>query len=511
MRLSEVIEGLDIVGASGNGEADITGISYDSRRVKRGHLFAALPGEKADGHDFIDDAIMRGAAAVIHEKAQFGNRGKDLSGKTVKGSGPASYANAAFIRVRDSRMAFALAASNFFNNPSRSLCVTGITGTNGKTTTSYLIKSILESWGEKVGLIGTIQYMIGEKVLDAPHTTPEAPEFQELLDNMRSSGCTHVVSEISSHALAQKRADGTLFKVAIFTNLTRDHLDFHKTMEKYFIAKKRLFLELLGTDGISVINSDDPYGRRLVASLRKTGAGMRSVFTYGLETPADIMTTGIRNCPEGLQFKIAFQGRDFDVVSPLMGLPNVYNILSAAGASVALGVPWDVILDGIRQAGRVTGRFEKVDAGQGFLAVVDYAHTEDALERLIYTARGMTGGKIITVFGCGGNRDRGKRPRMGAVATRLSDFVIITSDNPRTEKPEEIMKEIASGAVRKNYLLEADRREAIRKAVFLAGEQDIVLIAGKGHETYQETGTTRSGFIDREVLEEAIKQLITRQ
>ena len=511
MRLSQVIQGIETLGVSGNGEPDITGISYDSRKVQRGHLFAALPGEKSDGHDFIGDAVRRGAAAVLHEKAGFGKSGKGLSEKTEKSAGPAFHQDPVFIRVRDSRGAFALAANNFFMNPSRSLSVTGITGTNGKTTTSYVVKSILESWGKKVGLVGTIQYMIGDKVFEAPHTTPEAPEFQGLLEHMRSAGCTHVVSEISSHALAQKRADGTIFKVAIFTNLTRDHLDYHRTMEEYFMAKQRLFRELLGEDGMSVINSDDSYGRRLLASLQKTGAATGSIVTYGLEPPADLMATGIRNSPEGLQFTIAFQGRNYDVVSPLMGLPNVYNILSAGGAAVALGVPWDVILDGIRKAGSVTGRFEKVDAGQGFLAVVDYAHTEDALERLIYTARGITGGKIITVFGCGGDRDRGKRPKMGAVATRLSDFVIITSDNSRSEKPEGIMKEIADGAVRKNYLIEADRREAIRKAVFLAGEQDIVLIAGKGHETYQETGTARSRFNDREVLEEAIKQLITRQ
>jgi UDP-N-acetylmuramoyl-L-alanyl-D-glutamate--2,6-diaminopimelate ligase len=353
--------------------------------------------------------------------------------------------------------------------------------------------------------------MIGDETFDAPHTTPEALEFQELLNNMRSSGCSHVVSEISSHALVQRRADGTVFKVGIFTNLTRDHLDFHKTMEDYFAAKERLFRELLGKKSVSVINSDDEYGRRLISAMRGPKSGTKAVYTYGLEKPSDFMATGISNSPEGLRFKITFQAKDYDVVSPLMGLPNVYNILSAVGASVALDVPWNVILEGIRKAGAIRGRFEKVNCGQGFLAIVDYAHTEDALERLIYTARGMTDGKVITVFGCGGDRDRGKRPGMGSVATRLSDFVIITSDNPRSEKPEEIMNEITAGAVRKNYLLEADRKEAIRKAVLLADEDDIVLIAGKGHETYQETGTERSRFNDREVLEEAIKQLITRQ
>lgn len=511
MKLRAVIKGIETLGISGDAGADISGISYDSRRVEQGHLFAALPGEKSDGHDFIGDAIRKGAVAIMYEKAEFGNREKERPGKTVKISEEEPDKNVVFIRVRDTREALALAANNFFANPSRDLYVTGITGTNGKTTTSYLIKSILESWGKKVGLIGTIQYMIGNKTFDAPHTTPEALEFQELLHNMRSSGCTHVVSEVSSHALTQRRADGTVFKVGIFTNLTRDHLDFHKTMEDYFLAKERLFRELLGQGGISVINSDDEYGRRLISTLRGPKSGMKTVYTYGLEKPSDFMAKGISNSPGGLRFKITVQDRDYDVVSPLMGLPNVYNILSAVGASVALSVPWDTILEGIRKAGTVRGRFEKVDAGQAFLVIVDYAHTEDALERLIYTARGMTDGKIITVFGCGGDRDRGKRPRMGAVATRLSDFVIITSDNPRSEKPEEIIKEITVGAVRKNYLIEADREEAIRKAVLLADEQDIVLVAGKGHETYQEIGTKRSRFNDREVLEEAIKQLIIRQ
>lgn len=511
MKLSEIIKGIETLRVSGDTGVDITGISYDSRRIKQGHLFAALHGEKSDGHDFIGDAIRKGAVAILHEKAESWNREKDRSEKTVKISDQGSDENLAFIQVRDSRQALALAANNFFMNPSHALCVTGITGTNGKTTTSYIIKSILEAWGKRVGLIGTIQYMIGDKTFDAPHTTPEAFEFQELLNNMRSSGCSHVVSEISSHALVQRRADGTVFKVGIFTNLTRDHLDFHKTMEDYFIAKERLFRELLGKKSVSVINSDDAYGKRLISAMRGPKSGTKAVYTYGLEEPSDFMATGISNSPEGLRFKITYQEKDYDVVSPLMGLPNVYNILSAAGASVALDVPWDVILEGIRKAGAIRGRFEKVNGGQGFLAIVDYAHTEDALERLIYTARGMTDGKVITVFGCGGDRDRGKRPGMGSVATRLSDFVIITSDNPRSEKPEEIMNEITAGAVRKNYLIEADRKEAIRKAVLLADENDIVLIAGKGHETYQETGTERSRFNDREVLEEAIKQLITRQ
>jgi UDP-N-acetylmuramoyl-L-alanyl-D-glutamate--2,6-diaminopimelate ligase len=287
----------------------------------------------------------------------------------------------------------------------------------------------------------------------------------------------------------------------VFTNLTRDHLDFHNTMEEYYLAKERLFKGLLSGDGYAVINFDDEYGRRLSGECRR-------VYTYGLSAGADIMATEISNSSEGLRFRVLFDDKKYDVVSSLIGLPNVYNILAAIGAGLSAGVPMDLMLNGIRDAAGIKGRFERVDAGQPFLAIVDYAHTEDALERLIYTARGLAGGKIITVFGCGGNRDRGKRARMGAVATKLSDFVVITSDNPRSERPEDIIKEIESGAVRKNYMIEPDRKEAIKRAVMMAGKDDVLLVAGKGHEDYQETGGRRFKFSDREVLQETIRHFI---
>ena len=349
--------------------------------------------------------------------------------------------------------------------------------------------------------------MAGDRIYDAPHTTPEAPEFQEMLRIMLSSGCTHVAVEVSSHALAQKRVEGTAFKAAVFTNLTRDHLDFHGTMENYFRTKERLFAELLCKDGFAVINTDDPYGRRLPAV---TGGGIR-VLTYGLEAGADLRATDIDNSPEGLRFRMVMDGETHNAVSPLVGLPNVYNILAAAGVSACLGVPWETIIEGLADFTAVRGRFEKVDAGQGFLAVIDYAHTEDALERLIYTARGLTDGKIITVFGCGGDRDKGKRPIMGSIATRLSDFVIITSDNPRSEDPDTIIEDMQSGATRKNYLAEPDREAAIRRAVLIAGEGDVVLVAGKGHEEYQEIDGKKFKFNDREVLERAIRQMINNK
>jgi UDP-N-acetylmuramoyl-L-alanyl-D-glutamate--2,6-diaminopimelate ligase len=495
MILREIVNALETISVTGDTGADITGIAYDSRKVTPGCLFVAMRGEKVDGHDYIKDAARRGAVAVICENP--------LSGRLTEGMDILSPPT--LVRVRDARLALASAANVFFMNPSSALAVAGITGTNGKTTTSYLLKSILEAWGKKVGLIGTIQYMIGEEIFTATHTTPESLEFQELISHMRAAGCSHVVSEVSSHALAQKRVDCTTFATAVFTNLTRDHLDFHKTMEDYYQAKTRLFTELLSAERQSIINQDDPYGRRLSGALRQLG---RKVRTYGLEAGPDLLACDIGTSFAGLKFKIVAEGRRYDITSPLVGLPNVYNILSAAGAARALDIPWEAILEGIRTSGNVRGRFEKVDAGQRFLAVVDFAHTEDALERLIYTAKGLTKGKVITVFGCGGDRDRGKRARMGAIATRLSDFVLITSDNPRSEDPGEIMREIVAGAARRNYLTEPDRAEAIRRAVLIAGDNDIVIVAGKGHEQYQETGGTRIAFNDREVLEKSIKRLI---
>ena len=490
MRLDEIIKGAAIKSISGAGDAEIAGVAYDSRKVLPGHLFVAVRGEKIDGHHFIQDAVRRGARAVVCEKETANS-----------GSLPVP-----LVRVGDSRAALAVISVNLYGRPSESLCTIGVTGTNGKTTTTYLLKSILEAWGKKVGLIGTIQCMIGDETYDAEHTTPEALEFQGLLHRMLTAGCTHIVSEVSSHALAQKRVDGTVFRAGVFTNLTRDHLDFHKTMDDYYHAKERFFGELL--DGASIINYDDLYGRRLISYITSLPTGSKKFFTYGLEKGPDFMAAEIKDSFRGLRFKIITHGGAYEAESSFMGLPNVYNILSAAGASVSLGVPWDVILRGIKDARPVKGRFERIDAGQKFLAIVDYAHTEDAIERLIYTARGLTEGKIITVFGCGGDRDRGKRPRMGAIATRLSDFVVITSDNPRSERPEEIIKEIETGAVKRNYLLEPDRREAIKRAVLLAGDGDVVLVAGKGHESSQIVGGSCFHFSDREVLEEAIRQLV---
>jgi UDP-N-acetylmuramoyl-L-alanyl-D-glutamate--2,6-diaminopimelate ligase len=486
---------------------DIAGVAYDSRNVKEGYLFVAMKGEKYDGHDFIGDVIRKGAAAIVHEGEP-------------EGMTQSAHPSPLYVHAANSRRVLACIANNFYERPSECVTLTGITGTNGKTTTSYILKSVLESWGRKVGLIGTIQYMIGDRVYPALHTTPESLEFQSLLKDMFLSGCSHVISEVSSHAMAQYRVDGAVFRTALFTNLTRDHLDFHKTMENYFIAKERLFTELLDKKGTAVINNDDPYGKRLVSVLRilKTRP---VILTYGLEPGADLVAEEVATSFRGLTFKISFRGKNYEVTSRLAGMPNVYNILSAVAASISLGVPWRVILGGVQKTGNIAGRFEKVDAGQEFLCVVDYAHTEDALERLILTAREIAGQRsalsvrrlpqVITVFGCGGDRDRGKRPGMGAIATRLSDFVIITSDNPRSEEPLAIIRDIETGVVGKNYLTEPDRKEAIRKAVDIAGEGDIILIAGKGHEDYQEIKGIRHPFSDRDAATQIIKERLSIQ
>jgi UDP-N-acetylmuramoyl-L-alanyl-D-glutamate--2,6-diaminopimelate ligase len=503
MTLKKLLQGCDFVTPSLPPEREITHVAYDSRKVDKGCLFIAIKGEKFDGHDFNSEAVRKGAIAVVGEK--------DINDM-----------ESTYIRVKDSRKTLACITHNFYGMPSEHLTLIGITGTNGKTTTTYILKSILECWGKTVGLIGTIHYMIKKRVYPAPHTTPESLEFHGLLKNMLSSDCTYVISEVSSHALEQHRVDRALFKVAVFTNLTRDHLDFHKTMENYFRAKERLFRELLSKDGTSVINFDDPYGRRLVmelgSALGEHEPEAKRMLTYGLGEGADIVAREIHASSEGVKFKISFRSRTYDISSPLIGLPNVYNIMSAAGASISMGIPWQVILDGISKTGSIRGRFEKVDVGQNFLCIIDYAHTEDAIERLILTARefikdspGSMQPRIITVFGCGGDRDRGKRPRMGAVATRLSDFVILTSDNPRSEDPSDIILETESGAVKNNYIKEPDRREAIRKAVNLAREKDIILVAGKGHEEYQEIKGIRYPFNDREILEEVIKDRLKIQ
>ncbi len=503
MKLGDVLSGCEyelIPGDKDGGTltAEYPGIACDSRKVTKNGVFVAVKGEHLDGHRFIGDAVRNGAAVVVGEKTAH--------------PGPSSV----FIRVHDSRRTLACMANNFYERPSEDISVIGVTGTNGKTTTSYLIKSILEAWQKKAGLIGTITYLIGDKPYPALHTTPEALEFQGLLREMASAGCSHVVSEVSSHSLSQRRVDHTRFVVVVFTNLTRDHLDFHETMESYFGAKERLFTELLTEAGTAVINVDDEWGRALLADLKEgpgvadQGSGCPAIITYGMDRKADIFASQKEESLTGVSFTLTSEGRTYHMDSPLIGIPNVYNILAATSVGIALHIPVEVIQEGIRNIKNVRGRLERVDAGQDFLCIVDYAHTPDALERLILTARELLHdkdgpGRIITVFGCGGDRDRGKRPVMGEIATRLSDFVIITSDNPRSEDPGQIIGEIVSGIARDNHAPVPDRRDALYFAVEKARAGDILLIAGKGHEEYQEIKGMRYRFSDREIVEEVIK------
>ncbi len=500
MRVKALLEGCDyrvMKGESGILDGEVAGIAYDSRQVKENYLFVAIRGEKVDGHMFVDDAVAKGARVVVAER-------------------DAGLPGCACVLVGDSRRALACIANNFYGRPSEDLFVAGVTGTNGKTTTTHILKSILEAWGKYVGMIGTIRHMVRDRSFPALHTTPESVELQELLREMVREGCTHVVAEVSSHALAQHRVDGVVFRAAVFTNLTRDHLDFHGTMEEYFEAKKRLFTELLHEDASAVVNTDDAYGKRL-AALLESASPARSVITCGVGEEARMRASDIQTSFDGVRFRLSYEGRRYDVASALIGTPNVYNILSAAAAAVSMGVPWDDILEGIGKTRPVAGRFERIDEGQPFLCLVDYAHTEDALERLIVTARELLSsarlvgtssgsGRIITVFGCGGDRDQGKRPRMGEIATRLSDFAIITSDNPRSENPLDIIKQIEDEAVSARYLVEPDRRIAIQKAVEMAGDGDMVLVAGKGHEEYQEISGVRYPFSDVAVLRESIRR-----
>ncbi len=495
---------------TGAASQQVNGITYDSRAVREGYLFVAIRGEKSDGHDFIEKAITKGSNAIVYE--------------TEHTKVPAlirTYPSISWIGVTDCRDALAAMSNTFYGKPSEKICVIGITGTNGKTTTSYLIKSVLEKWSKGVGLIGTINYMIKDECFEAQHTTPEASDFQGLLREMVNKGCDYALAEVSSHALAQKRTDYTQFQIAVFTNLTRDHLDFHGTMEGYFQSKLRLFTELLIDGGTAVINLDDPYGKRLSELLRESRTSIRQITFSLADNNSDVLAQEIVLGFRGTSFIISAKNTPsgMNILSPLVGRTGVYNVLSAVCAALPLGVPAGVIEQGIAALDIVKGRFERVDLGQSFLAIIDYAHTHDALEMLLETSRqlrdaclssgkvkNMPQGKMITVFGCGGNRDKGKRPKMGRVASEMSDFVIVTSDNPRGEDPAAIIKDIEAGIERDNYIVIPDRSTAIRMAALLASPGDIVVIAGKGHEDYQEIGGVRHSFSDRSVMEDAIRE-----
>jgi UDP-N-acetylmuramoyl-L-alanyl-D-glutamate--2,6-diaminopimelate ligase len=466
----------------------VSGISYDSRHVVPGGLFVALKGQHADGAAFARDAVARGAAAIVSE------------------SPAPPDVHVPWTVVSDARLALALLSAAFYGNPSAEMKVIGITGTNGKTTTAYLVASIFEAADVPCGVLGTVGYRIGDEVREATRTTPEAPDVHRLMREMVNRGCGACAMEVSSHALSLRRVDGISFSAAVFTNLTRDHLDFHEDMEAYFQAKRRLF-ELLPDGAASLINLDDPRGASLATFAKRP-------ITYAINRAADITPGPLSFSLDGLSFDVRTPGGPLHIASSLVGRPNVYNILAAIAAATALDVPFGAIEQGIAALDGVPGRFQVAsDKTDDVTVVVDYAHTDDALRNLLETARPLARGRLITVFGCGGDRDRTKRPLMGAVAGRLSDVIVITSDNPRTEEPRRIIEEIQRGITpdtrrdsEQRILTYVDRREAIARAVELATPGDLVLIAGKGHERYQAIGTTVLPFDDVAVAREALSR-----
>ncbi len=471
-------------------DIEVTGIQYDSRKIQRRDCFVAIKGTGVDGHAYISAAVERGASVVVLENDAILPDSYFLHAGVVK------------IVVPDSRKALAVMSANFYGEPSKSLKLVGVTGTNGKTTTTHLVKSIMEASGMKTGLIGTIEYTIGDEVIPATHTTPESLELNQLFATMVTKGCTAATMEVSSHALHQSRAYGLDFDAAVFTNLTQDHLDYHGTMDAYFEAKKILF-DTLKARAHAVANADDPYGEKIMSSTRAV------TMTYSAEKAAMVEAKNIHLSIEGTVFDVIHNRENTTISSPLVGRFNVYNILAAFSAGVAIGIPKDKIRNGIEQLQRVRGRFEKIRSPKGWTAIIDYAHTPDALEKSLRTIHEVLPrpgrGRITTVFGAGGDRDKTKRPLMAAAVGTLSDNVVVTSDNPRTEDPERVIDEIVQGLPKgAPYKRQVDRRQAIEETLRQARLGDVVLIAGKGHEEYQVIGTQKIHFSDREIVEEFI-------
>ncbi|TAL35714.1 MAG: UDP-N-acetylmuramoyl-L-alanyl-D-glutamate--2,6-diaminopimelate ligase [Spirochaetes bacterium] len=467
----------------------ISSIEYNSSKVQPGSLFAAIQGFQSDGHAYVEDAIGRGAAAVLvsasraTEFARTGGRG------------------VALLLAENTRAGLSRLSAAFCGFPARGLTVIGITGTNGKTSITYMLESICREAGRVPGVIGTVDYRWRGKSVAAPNTTPESKDLQELIRAMAGDGVDTVVMEVSSHALKLNRADDIEPNVAVFTNLTRDHMDFHPDFEDYFEAKKRLFalVQACGKERkAGVVNADDEYGARILS-----GSGAYTYPVHALSARGEaayaVEPGSIVNTIEGVRYALARPVKGAEIRLRVPGTFQVYNSLCALGAAHALGLPWDAIVRGLEKVESIPGRFDCVRSGMGFSAIVDYAHTGDALEKLLESARELAAGRLITVFGCGGDRDRTKRPLMGDIASRLSDRVIVTSDNPRTEVPDAIIRDILAGITGKNFEIEPDREKAIREAIFMARPGDLVVIAGKGHEDYQITGTVKRHFDDREI------------
>lgn len=474
----------------GDGNAHVLDVTHDSRAAREGTLFAAIKGSTVDGHRFIEDVMRRGAVGVISEFE------------------PEAEFSGAWLKVPHARAALAQAADLIHGEPSHNIDLIGITGTNGKTTTTYLCYALAAAANKKVAMLTTVEYRIGERSEEAVRTTPEASDTNRFLGEAIEAGCSIAVMEASSQAIDLHRCDALRFKIAAFTNLTRDHLDYHETMEEYFEAKKKLFDGRLGdAPEVSIVNIDDEWGRNLVADLRSRG---QKVFTTAIDSDADLTAKDIDvSLVRGTSFLLKTPDGERRITSPLVGKPHVYNMLTATAAVLALGHDLDSVEKGLATCVGAPGRFERVSHDGDFAVVVDYAHTDDALLNTLQTAKSLTEAKLITVFGCGGDRDRTKREPMGRVAGSLSDLVVITSDNPRNEDPQRIIDEIEVGvkAESAEYLVVSDRREAIQKAISLAQAEDVVIIAGKGHENYQIIGTEKFHFDDREVASEFLELL----
>lgn len=484
MNLRELLAGVTVKRFEGAEGIEINGISYHSLKCEPGCLFVCIKGFKTDGHFYIEEAFKKGALGAVVEEWQ---------------DNPALFEGKIQILVPDSRQALAMLAANFFSHPSKKLNLIGVTGTNGKTTTTYLIESILTSAGYRAGLLGTLSARLGREILPQERTTPESYDLQKTLSTMLQRGAEFVVAEISSHAIDLNRIYGCSFKEAIFTNLSQDHLDYHKTLEEYFQVKKRFFN---GEVERSIINIDDVFGRRI-------REGKPDSLSYAVREQADITASGLKFNGKGSSFFIRTPKGSFQACLKLNGLFNVYNALAATAAAIVFDVPLEAIEKGLEAVESIPGRFERVEVGQGFMVIVDYAHTPDSLKEALLASREMTKGKIITVFGCGGDRDRHKRPLMGEAAATLSDFTILTSDNPRSEDPEAIIREIEEGmkeVPKAQYRKIVDRREAIAEALRAAQPGDLILIAGKGHEKEQIFADKIVPFDDRMIVIDLIKE-----
>ncbi|HVS33441.1 MAG TPA: UDP-N-acetylmuramoyl-L-alanyl-D-glutamate--2,6-diaminopimelate ligase [Thermoanaerobaculia bacterium] len=492
MKLRELLRDVGTVDA----DVEITSVTADSRLARAGSLFVAIPGLQQDGSKFIPQAIEKGASAIVSGAPPF-------LAATAAPKNAAEAGGAPHIFVDDPRAALATIAANFYGRPAGKLSIVGVTGTSGKTTATKMIESIFDATGQPVGLIGTIEYRAGEERLVADRTTPDAVLLHDWFARMVKAGVRNAVMEVSSHALSLKRTHGIRFAAAIFTNLSRDHFDFHKDFDDYFAAKKMLFDQIDRSRTTAVVNADDEYGRRLANELGRTA------MTFGRE--GDIRPArGFEVSVEGLRGVVETPAGSIRLQSTLLGQPNLMNWLAAIGGAIVAGIPASTIEEGIRSLATVRGRFERIAADGGPTVIVDYAHKPDAMEKLLHAVRDLSGRRrIVVLFGCGGDRDKGKRPQMGEIAGRLADFTVLTSDNPRGEKPEAILDEIEKGMTGvdgNKYRRLADRREAIAEAIAAAAEDDVIVIAGKGHETYQVVGDQIIHFDDREEAEIALKK-----